>query len=332
LQRPPITIPQKHPYLATEFGVSRIPALIYTGAIHSAISVDVYKSLLATGYTPLKVRLAFKPYTDTFKRGISLVTKKVLLEFKIDGEVFQQYFRIRKERGRLSLGDDFMQKNQIIIDLHKGCLRKGNMDERRRFGFCSTKGETVGEAETNADQSDNSTDALLPNINSTQPSLRTEPKPQPSRQKPDLGKHPYKFIEFGDVKILAALVTGLSASVISERAFKCITPSCHKCLDLTSRPVYIEAGGSATIAKMQVLLEFKIDGDVFKTLFWVTKSLFAPVILGADFLKEKSIAIDFRENCFRRGEKEYNKIYKFIPKSEFDKIRFNGNGVEFWPL
>jgi hypothetical protein len=73
-----------------------------------------------------------------------------------------------------------MQKNQIIIDLHKECFRKGNMDERRRFVFCSTKGETVGEDETNADQTDNSTDALLPNIYSTQPSPRTDPKPQPS--------------------------------------------------------------------------------------------------------------------------------------------------------
>jgi len=292
----------------------------------------VYKILLATGYTPLKIRRTFEIYTDAFKRGISLVTKNVLLEFKIDGDVFQQNFRIRKERGRLYLGEDFLQKNQIIIDLHEECFRKGNMDERRRFDFCSTKGENVGEDETNGDQTDNSTDALLPNIHSTQPSPRTEPKPKPSRQKPDLGKHPNKVIEFGDVKILAALTTGLNVSVISERAFKCITPSCHMCFDLSSRLVNIEAERSVTISEKQVLLEFKIDGDVFKTLFWVTPSLIVPVILGADFLKENRIAIDFHENCFRRGEKEYNKIYKFISTKEFDNNRLFGNGTDCWPL
>jgi hypothetical protein len=289
----------------------------------------VYEILLATGYTPLKVRRTFEIHIGTFKRYTILVTKKVLLEFKIDGDVFQQDFRIRKGRGRLSLGGDFMQKNQIIIDLHKGCLRKGNMDERRRFGFCSRNGETVGVDETNADQTDNSTDDLLSNIHSTQPSPRTVTKPQPSRQKPDLGKHPFKVIQFGDVNILAALLTGLSVSVISERAFKFIAPSCHKCLDLPSRPVIIEAGTSVTKAKKQVLLEFKIDGDVFKTLFWVTPRLLVPVILGADFLRENRIAIDFHENCFRRGEKEH-KIYEFISKKLFDKIRLHGNGVDCW--
>jgi hypothetical protein len=225
-----------------------------------------------------------------------------------------------------------MQKNKIIIDLHEGCLRKGNMDERRRFVFCSTKGETVGEDETNADQTDNSTDALLPNIHSTQPSPHTEPKPQPSRQKPYSGIAPYKVIKFGDVKMLAAFDTVLSASVISERALKFITPSCHMCLDLSSRPVIIEAGRSVTIAKKQVLLEFKIDGDVFTTHFWVTPSLLVPVMLGADFLRENRIVIDFHENCFRRGEKEYNKIYKFLSIMESLKIELFGTDYGWWPL
>jgi hypothetical protein len=303
-----------------------------TGATNSAISEDVYKTLLAVGYTPLKVRRIFEIYTDAFKWGITLVTKEVLLKFKIDGEVFQQSFRITKERGQLSLGEDFMQKNQIIIDLHNECFRKGNMDERRRFGFCSTKGETVGEDETNADQTDNSTDAILTNINSNQPSRRTESKPLPSRQKPDFENHPYKVIEFGDVKMLAALDTGSNVSGISEKAFKSITASGHKNLLLSSEPVTIEAERSVAIAKKQVLLEFKIDGDVFKTPFWVTPRLLVPVILGEDFLRENRIAIDFHENCFRRGEEENSKIYKFISTTEFDEITFEGKGVDCWPL
>jgi hypothetical protein len=291
----------------------------------------VYKILLATGYTPLKVRRTFEIYTDAFKWGISLVTKKVLFKFKIDGDVFQQDFRIRKERGRLSLGEDFLQDNQIIIDLHEECFRKGNMDERR-FGFCSTKGENVGEDDTSGDQTDNSTDALLPNIHSTQPSPRTEPKPLPSRQKTELEKRPYKIIEFGDVKMLAALDTGSNVSGISEKAFKSITASGHKGLELSSEPVTIEAEKSVTIAKKQVLLEFKIDGDIFKTPFWVTPRLLVPVILGEDFIRENRIAIDFDENCFRRGEKENSKIYKFISTTEFDEITLHGNGIDCWPL
>jgi hypothetical protein len=57
-----------------------------------------------------------------------------------------------------------------------------------------------------------------------------------------------------------------------------------------------------------------------------------PVILGADFLRENRIAIDFRENCVRRGEKEYTKIYKFMAKKEIDKIRLFGNEGDCWPL
>jgi hypothetical protein len=292
----------------------------------------VYKTLLATGYTPLKVRRTFEIYINAFKRGISLVTKNVLLEFKIDGDVFQQNFRIRKERGRLSLGEDFLQNNQIIIDLHEECFRKGNMDERRRFGFCSTKGDNVGEDETSGDQTDNSTDALLPNIHSTQPSPRTEPKPLPSQQKPELDQHPYKIIEFGDVKMLALLDTGLNVSAISERAFKSITASGHKGLELSSRLVKIEAEKSVTISKKQVLLEYKIDGDIFKTPFWVTARLLVPVILGEDFLRENRIVIDFHENCFRRGEKEDGKIYQFISTTEFDEITLHGNETDCWPL
>jgi hypothetical protein len=198
------------------------------------------------------------------------------------------------------------------------------MDERR-FGFCSTNGETVGEDETNADQTDNSTHALLPNIHSTQPTPRIDPKPQPSRQKHDFRKSTYKVIEFGAVKILAGLFTDSNLSIISERAFKCITASGHKDLHLSSQPVTMEPERSVTISKKQVLLEFKIDGDIFKAPFWVTPRLFVPVILGTDFLKENRIAIDFRENCLRRGEKEYNKIYKFISIKEFAKIKLFGN-------
>jgi RNase P/RNase MRP subunit p29 len=55
-------------------------------------------------------------------------------------------------------------------------------------------------------------------------------------------------------------------SVITERVFKCITASGHKCLDLSSQLVIMEAERSVTISKKQVLLEFKIDGDALKHL------------------------------------------------------------------
>jgi hypothetical protein len=51
----------------------------------------------------------------------------------------------------------------------------------------------------------------------------------------------------------------------------------------------MEAERSVSISKKQVLLEFTIDGDVFKIPFWVTPRPIVPVILGADFLRKTEL-------------------------------------------
>jgi hypothetical protein len=262
-------------------------------------------------------------YEDCFKWGISIATKEVLLEFKINGDVFQQNFRVRPQPIQLLLGEDFLQKYQIIIDLHEECFRKGGKDERREYGFSCPMGENVGENETNRGQTDHTTDdAPLPGIHSTQPSPRSqpdshaEPTPLPSRQKPDLEKRPYKVIELGTTKMLATVDTGSTMSIISEEAYKSITERGYTGLQLPAEPLIIKSITSEKIAKTKILLEFKIDGDVFETPFWVTPQLRVPVTLGEDFLREKRIVIDFHQQCFRIGQKENNRIYKFFSTTE----------------
>jgi hypothetical protein len=112
--------------------------------------------------------------------------------------------------------------------------------------------------------------------------------------------------------MLAAVDTGSNLTHISKEAYKSITARGYTGLQLPAEPIIINSVTSEIIAKTKVLLEFKIDGDVFETPFWVTPQLIVPVILGEDFLRENRIVIDFHGKCFRIGQKENNRIYKFI--------------------
>jgi hypothetical protein len=283
----------------------------------SLISEEVYKSIIATGYAPFKVSRTFEVYTGAFTWSIDLITKIVLLEFKINGDVFQHSFRITAQQGTVLLGEDFLLENKIVIYIHEECFRKGE----KEYVFSSTTGKNVGENETNGGKTDHTTDAHLPSTLPTQPASHAQPTPLPSRQKPELEKRPFKVITFGKARMLAVVDTGSKVSAISKAAYKLIKARGYKGLKIPGGPALLSSGQSHATVKKQFLLEFKIDGDVFEDSFWVTSGLTVPVILGEDFLRENRIAVDFQEKCFRKGENENNRIYRFISTKEINKWR-----------
>jgi hypothetical protein len=283
----------------------------------SLISEDVYKSITDTGYAPFKFSRTFEVFNGALPWSIDVITKIVLLEFKINGDVFQQSFRLTTQQRTVLLGVDFLHENKIVIYIHEECFRKGE----KEYVFGSTTGENVGENKTNGGKTDHTTDAPLPSALPTQHDSHAQPTPLPSRQKPELEKLPYKVIEFGKTRMLAAFDTGSKVSVISKDAYKFINARGYKGLKIRGGPTLLSSGQSHAIVKKQFLLEFKIDGDVFEKSFWVISGLTVPVILGEDFLRENRIAVDFQENCFRKGEKENNRIYRFTSTKEINNWR-----------
>jgi hypothetical protein len=234
----------------------------------------------------------------------------------------------------ITLGRDFLLQNQITIDFHEECFRKGEKQDKTRYGFSCPRGENVGENETNGGQTDHTTDAPLLGIHSTQPSPRTQPDsqlqriPLTSRQKRELKKHTLKIIEFGKTQMLS-IITTTYESAISDKAYKSITARGYKTLQLPAISTYIAAG---TKAETRVLLEFKIDGDVFERPFWVIPAGPFPVLLGVDFLRENGVVIDLGKNCFRKGEKENYRMYEFSYMRKIAEITLYGNGVKFLPF
>jgi hypothetical protein len=332
LQRLPTPPPQKLPYVVTEFGDARIPALIDTGTYKSFITEEAYKSIIATGYAPFKVRRTFEVHFEIFKWSIFLVTKKVLFEFKINGDVFQHTFRLTAGEAPILLGETFLQQYQFIIDFHEECFHRGEKGGRTRYGFSCPTGENVGEYETNGGQPDHTTNAPLPGIHSTQPSPRTqpdshaEPTPLPSRQKPELEKNPYKVIEFRKTKVLAAFDTGAQESAIPDKAYKSIVAAGYKTLLLPVKPAKFISGKKIKKLTTKVLLEFNINGHVFQHHFWVVEGMQSFVLLGEDFLRENRMALDFREKCLRFGDKENNIICEFTSTKEIEEFMLHGNG------
>jgi hypothetical protein len=338
LQRLPTPPPQKLPYIVTEFGDARIPALIDTGSYNSFITEEAYKSIIATGYAPIKVRRTFRVYFNAFRWSILLITKKFLFEFKIDGDVFQHTFRLVEAPAPIILGEKFLQQYEFIIDFHEECFVRGEKDERTRHGFSCPRGQNVGQNDTNGGQTDHTTDAPLPGIHSTQPSPRTqpdshaEPTPLPSRQKPELDKSPYKVIEFGKTEVLAEFDTGAQASFIPHKTYKSIVAAGYKTLQLTVKPATFISGKTIKELTTKVLLEFNIDGHVFQHNFWVFEG-WCYVLLGEDFLRKNGIALDFREKCLWIGDKENNRICEFATSKEIVMFILCGNRNDCcWPF
>jgi hypothetical protein len=166
------------------------------------------------------------------------------------------------------LGEDFLHRNQIIIDFHEEYFHKGEKDGKRRYSFSSTRGENVGENETNRGQTDHTTDAPLSSIRTAQPTNHEQSTSVTSRQEPELEKRPYKVIKFGKAQMLAVMDTVSQVSVISKKAYTFINKISYTSLQLPAKLITIKAGKSLVTTEKRVL-KFKIDGDVFETPLWV---------------------------------------------------------------
>jgi predicted aspartyl protease len=274
----------------------------------------VYHSIIDAGHSFLQVPIETH---DFFEDGLCIKSyeTRVFLEFKIDGDVFEQDFQIwPHSQPRLILGTDFLLKNQIIIDYNEACFWKGTNDNNRRYAFTfSTRytREIVGESETFGGHTEHSTDAPMP------PRSPCLPAHEPSFGSPGVNtvikERPLIYIEFGESLITALVDTGAQMSIISEEVYQSIVAK--GCADLQHpvKPVTLHFPlplYTQTVAT-KVHLQFKIDGDVFEQTFLVTPQFPAPVILGSDFCQKNKIILDFYRNCFRKGGNEDNRRYSF---------------------
>jgi hypothetical protein len=120
-----------------------------------------------------------------------------------------------------------------------------------------------------------------------------------------------KEIEFGETRLLACIDTGAELSTISEAAYQSIIATGYTNLQFPVDEEVMSANFHAQRIKTRIVLEFKIDGDIFEYTFQVEPKSLHPVCLGADFLLENNIVIDIHETCFWKGGKEDYRRYMF---------------------
>jgi predicted aspartyl protease len=127
-----------------------------------------------------------------------------------------------------------------------------------------------------------------------------------------VSKCPYKDTEFGDARVSALIDTGAKHSCISERAYQSLVATGYEGLQFPVQPEISPLSiGLCISVKTGVLLTFKIDGDDFQQTFLVVPKLSREVILGADFLEENRIIIDFQEGCFWKRQKHRKRRYEY---------------------
>jgi predicted aspartyl protease len=293
----------KNPHKDIEFGEGRVSALIDTGAKHSCISERAYQSIVATGYEGLHFPVQLQ--MTSISIGLCIPVKTgVLLNFKIDGDDFQQTFLVVPKLSKeVILGADFLEENRIIIDFQEGCFWKRRKNRKRRYEYSSEKKNTrqkVQESETNGGHTDHSTDdPLLPSTVNT-PVKGAQYAPLPWLQKLSLDKRPFKDTEFGEARIWAMFDTGARSSYICEEVYQSMKSEGYAGLEIPIKPATIRSPlGHTHKVERKVILEFKIDGNVFEESFVVTPRLAQAVVLGVRFMRENQIIIDYHKKCFR---------------------------------
>jgi hypothetical protein len=110
-------------------------ACIDTGAEGSLISEAAYQSITATGYASLQ----FPVKLERICHGLQSqeIKTSIVLEFRIDGDIFEHTFLVTPKLKPILLGADFLQKNNIVIDIHGTCFWKGGKKDDRRYMFSS---------------------------------------------------------------------------------------------------------------------------------------------------------------------------------------------------
>jgi hypothetical protein len=311
------------PYTDIKFGETLTSALINTGLTKSEISEELYRSIIHAGYVSLQLPVQMIRGKVVFACGCSRedTVIKCLLKFQINGDIFENDFTVRPYLpDPVMSGTDFLQKKHVIIDFFEKCLWKVEKEGRRRYKFSSTTGdmeEKDRDIETNGGHTDHWKDASLSSLPEC-PAYPASPSAEPVQSVPlsDLHTHlkinkAYKEIEFGETRLLAYIDTGAESSTISEAAYQSIIATGYANLQFPVDETVLDSNFHAQRIKTRIVLEFKIDGDIFEYTFLVTPKSVDPVILGADFLQENNIVIDIQRACFWKGGKEDDRRYMF---------------------
>jgi hypothetical protein len=289
----------------------------------SEISEELYRSIIATGYVSLQLPVQTIKGEVVFGCGSSReeTVIKCLLKFQINVDIFENDFIIRPYlKDPVALGIDFLQKNKVVIDFFEKCLFKEEKGCRRSYKFSSTTGdmeEKDRDIETNGGHTDHWTDASLPSLPQC-PAYPASPPAEPVQSAPLSVIHThlnikgaYKEIEFGETRLLARIDTGATVSTISEAAYQSIIATGYANLQFHVDEKFLDSNFHVLRIKTSIVLEFKIDGDIFGYTFQVKPKSADPVCLGADFLQENNIVIDIHGACFWKGGKEDDRRYMF---------------------
>jgi hypothetical protein len=199
-------------------------------------------------------------------------------------------------------------------------LWKVEKEGRRIYKFSSTTEDMEDkdrDIETNLGHTDHWTDASLSSLPQC-PAYPASPPAGPVQSVPISDLHTnlkingaYKVIEFGESRLLACIDTGSQSSLISEAAYQSIIATGYANLQFPVDAKVMSSNSHAQRIKTRIVLEFKIDGDIFEYTFLVTPKSDDPVLLGADFLRENNILIDIHGTCFWKGGKEDDRRYMF---------------------
>lgn len=96
--------------------------------------------------------------------------------------------------------------------------------------------------------------------------------------------------------------SGFQVSLMSHEIYDELMLSDYPTLEIPAQSTVLTAAfqNKSRRIRLQALLHISISGDKYEQIFLIAPKLLTPVILGADFLYDNRILIDFEEGCIKR--------------------------------
>jgi hypothetical protein len=129
---------------------------------------------------------------------------------------------------------------------------------------------------------------------------------------------PHIDVKIGNENVKGVIDTGSEISLITEDLYAHLRSQGVEMMELTLQStVLVTAFGSRSRRiKKQVFVPFFIGDDCFEHVFLVSGQLIETVLIGADFLQEYGLVINFKTNCLMYEREGDMKECKFTKKGE----------------
>jgi hypothetical protein len=123
--------------------------------------------------------------------------------------------------------------------------------------------------------------------------------------------------------VKALVDSGSQVSLLSHEIYDELTLSGYSTLEipLQSTVLITTFHNKSRRIRLKALLDFSISGDTYEQIFLIGPKLLAPVILGAEFLNDNRVSIDFEDEFIKTEKNRAICRYKFENNSGKDGDR-----------